>query len=355
MHAKRYWPAAITTILWPFGLLESVEFHNLWEIGEDGHTPMMRLLNLWEFPDMKMEHIFGCPVYNLDSKLQSSSIGPPKWDPRTRLGIYVGRSPYHAGSVALVLNPRTGHVSPQYHLVFGDDFSTVPFMHSNDVPNHWEALVKSSTELATDEDFSIVETWYEQSMNEFDIEKENASFEPQQELDQSIKKISFADPPVEGKESKPGVLTKVVEEKEPEPELQEVTQVSEGESNPLVDEFINLETTGLGRSPRTNKGGPLSKGCFFSKVFTMIPTIVFMLYSHINEALCYTSKLVSYLQALNTYYDGTINLIHNYAMTTLKNNDNDVYTFKDMLKQEDRMEFIKAMFEELDGHHSRGH
>ena len=83
---------------------------------------MMRMLDLWEFPDMKMEHTFGCPVYILDSKLQSSSIGPPKWDPRTRLGIYVGRSPYHAGSVALVLNPRTGHVSPQYHLVFDDDF-----------------------------------------------------------------------------------------------------------------------------------------------------------------------------------------------------------------------------------------
>jgi len=165
LHAKRYWPAAITTMLWPFALLASVEFHNLWEIGENGQTPMMKLLNLWEFPDMKMEHTFGCPVYILDSKLQSSSIGPPKWDPRTRLGIYVGRSPYHAGSVALVLNPRTGHVSPQYHLVFDDDFSTVPFMHSNDVPDHWEALVKSSTELATDEDFSLVETWYEQSMN----------------------------------------------------------------------------------------------------------------------------------------------------------------------------------------------
>ena len=148
---------------------------------EDGRTPMMRMLDLWEFPDMEMEHTFGCPVYILDSKLQSSSIGPPKWDPRTRLGIYVGRSPYHAGSVALVLNPRTGHVSPQYHLVFDDDFSTVPFMHSNDVPHHWEVLVKSSTELAMDEDFSLVETWYEQSMNEFDLEKEKVSFEPQQD------------------------------------------------------------------------------------------------------------------------------------------------------------------------------
>ena len=168
---------------------------------------MMRLLDLWEFPDMKMEHTFGCPVYILDSKLQSSSIGPPKWDPRTRLGIYVGRSPYYAESVALVLNPRTDYVLPQYYLVFVDDFSTVPFMHSNDIPDHWGALVKSSTESSTDEDFSLVETWYEQSMNEFDLEKEMASSEPQQELDQPIKKVSFADTPVEETGSKSEVST----------------------------------------------------------------------------------------------------------------------------------------------------
>ena len=31
----------------------------------------------------------------------------------------------HARSVALVLNPRTGHVSPQFHLKFDDFFETV--------------------------------------------------------------------------------------------------------------------------------------------------------------------------------------------------------------------------------------
>jgi len=64
---------------------------------------------------------------------------------------------------------------------------------------------------------------------------------------------------------------------------------------------------------------------------------------------------MNHLQALNTYFDGTINLTHNYVMTTLKNSDNDVYTYKNMLEQEDRMEFIKAMFEELDDHNDRGH
>ena len=41
LHAKRYWPAVITTMLWPFALLTAAENHNLWHVKEDGQTPMM--------------------------------------------------------------------------------------------------------------------------------------------------------------------------------------------------------------------------------------------------------------------------------------------------------------------------
>ena len=59
LHAKRYWPTVISTMLWPYNLLAFVEFHNLWGIGEDNKTPMMRLLRLKECPDLKMEYTFG--------------------------------------------------------------------------------------------------------------------------------------------------------------------------------------------------------------------------------------------------------------------------------------------------------
>ena len=39
--------------------------------------------------------------------------------------MYLGPSPNPARSVALVLNPRTGHVSPQFHVKFDDFFETV--------------------------------------------------------------------------------------------------------------------------------------------------------------------------------------------------------------------------------------
>ena len=69
---------------------------------------------------------FFCPVYVLDSRAQSAGgPGLPKWEPRCRIGVYLGHSPFHAGSVALVFNPTTGLVSTQFHVVFDESFSTV--------------------------------------------------------------------------------------------------------------------------------------------------------------------------------------------------------------------------------------
>ena len=98
-------------------------------------------------------HTFGCPCYVLDSRLQTNPKGVPKWDPRARLGIYLGKSPAHAGNVALALNPKTGLVSPQYHVLFDDDFTTVPHLRKVTVPPNWEKLVLGSREHSTDDFF----------------------------------------------------------------------------------------------------------------------------------------------------------------------------------------------------------
>jgi elongation factor G len=65
--------------------------------------------------------------------------------------------------VALVFNPRTGRVSPQYHVVFDDTFSTVPFMDNGTVPPHWADLHKHSTKRATDEEFNFDEEWMKEN------------------------------------------------------------------------------------------------------------------------------------------------------------------------------------------------
>ncbi len=50
-------------------------------------------------------------------------------------------------------------MSPQYHIVFDDTFSTIPYMDADTVPPHWEDLLKHSSKKATDEEFSLAEDW----------------------------------------------------------------------------------------------------------------------------------------------------------------------------------------------------
>ena len=85
----------------------------------------------------------------------------PEWEPQARIGIYVCHFPAHAVSVALVLNPKTGLVSPQYHVVYDDQFSTVHHMRDLTVPPNWAQLVQNSSELVTTEQYALTKTWFE--------------------------------------------------------------------------------------------------------------------------------------------------------------------------------------------------
>jgi hypothetical protein len=98
----------------------------------------------------------------------------PKWEPQACMGIYVGWSPSHASNVALVLNPRTGHILPQFHVVFDDDFTTVKYLWKMTVPPHWAELVRSSAEIQLYTKHQAT-TW--QSLPELDKEVGNFSYE----------------------------------------------------------------------------------------------------------------------------------------------------------------------------------
>jgi hypothetical protein len=77
----------------------------------------------------------------------SNPTNEPKWEPCARMGIYDGRSPSHAENVSLILNPRTGHVSPQFIVVYNNDFTTVPYLRNATVPPHWVEIVKASSTI----------------------------------------------------------------------------------------------------------------------------------------------------------------------------------------------------------------
>jgi hypothetical protein len=99
-----------------------------------------------------------CPCYVLDSRLHNvGSIELPKWERRSNICVYLGHSLFHAGSVALVYNPPAGHVSSQYHVVFDDDFTTVPYMEAGTIPPHWSDLLQYSSELASKHALNLVQ------------------------------------------------------------------------------------------------------------------------------------------------------------------------------------------------------
>ena len=96
----------------------------------------------------------------LSTRLQNArGVGPPKWEPRSHIGIYLRLLPFHAGSVALVWNPTTGRVSPQYHVVFDEKFKTAPYMEAGTILLNWDDLVKYSSEMATAKYVNLADTW----------------------------------------------------------------------------------------------------------------------------------------------------------------------------------------------------
>ena len=124
-------------MLWPFALKSAQDYLNQLNVNLQGITPDMRYYEVEAMTLCLREfHTFGCSGYILDSRPQINPKGVPKWEPRMRLGIYLGQSPAHAANVALVLNPKTGLAYPQFHVVFYDNFTTVPHLRKDRVsPN----------------------------------------------------------------------------------------------------------------------------------------------------------------------------------------------------------------------------
>ena len=107
-----------------YALRTANEVRNATPMDNQTKTPMELFTQVEIAPKLKHFHTFGCPTYILDNKLQGNQA-IQKWQARSRLGIYLGPSPNHSRSISLILNPRTGHTLPQYHVKHDDFFETV--------------------------------------------------------------------------------------------------------------------------------------------------------------------------------------------------------------------------------------
>jgi hypothetical protein len=75
-------------------------------------------------------HPLFCPVYVFDRRMQEGT-SPPKWTKRTKQKVSVGHLHQYSKSVQMVWDPKTKLVSPQFHVMFDDNFDTVKAPYPN--------------------------------------------------------------------------------------------------------------------------------------------------------------------------------------------------------------------------------
>ena len=151
IHAMMHWPELITETLWPYALRLAVDLHNHTP-GVSGLTPEEIFTGIKHRNRLADFHSFGCPIFVLDPTLQQGHK-IPRWKPRSRVGIYLGFSPDHASSVPLVLSTTTGLVSPQFHVVYDDYFTTTKCLQTNTLPSNWTTLLETSHNKYVDDNF----------------------------------------------------------------------------------------------------------------------------------------------------------------------------------------------------------
>ena len=150
IHFAMHWPQAADTNLWPFAVDQALYIWNRIPDMKTRLAPSDLFASLLHFGnnDLQRLHVFRCPCYVLDAKLQDGKK-VPKWSRRSRRAIYLGVSKVHSSTVHMVLNIDTGKVSPQFHLIFDDTFSTV-YSDGQFDPDVWDSLVTSNLELHHD-------------------------------------------------------------------------------------------------------------------------------------------------------------------------------------------------------------
>ena len=125
LHAAIHWPEMADPSLWPMAVQHAMFLHNHVPSPSTGLCPHYLFFKTrWSQTKFLDLHVWGCPVYVLDKTL-SDGKKLPRWMPRSHCEVFMGLSPKHSSTIPLVLNPGTGAITPQYHVVFDNEFTTI--------------------------------------------------------------------------------------------------------------------------------------------------------------------------------------------------------------------------------------
>lgn len=354
-HGQHMWPEVVKKAFWPFAYKASCRIRNKFKLDGTGISPEEKLSGVRGQKTTKHEHPLFCPVYTLHKKLQGGIGGIPKWEPKSNAGVYLGHSPEHSSDVALVLDLNTGLVSPQFHVVFDDTFSTVEYIRNAKELSNWENLCKYHTEnYSIDEEITTSET---EAAKRVTTEWENSNEDSQgqdvipDEASEGAPTTSPSDNPTED-----------VEHSEVGPIL-----ASEG-ANTLASG--RTQDDGLWRSLQTRKAptryndpaqesGPLRQALsFVASFFTEVKgpgNLYVAMKAQLNEALStHLEKEMAYEKLVELNVDGSFNFKHPLSFVT-QAGKNDTYYFSQAMQEPDRDQFIAAMIKEINDHESNHH
>ena len=153
LHAMVHWPEETSLELWPFAVEYAVHLWNLLPREPSGLSPTELFYGVKSHhSSLKNAKVFGCPTYVLDPRLQDGKK-IPKWEPRSKVGQFVGRSAVHSSTVGLIRNIETGKVSAQFHVVYDNHFSTCSVTQeqtATSFPKEWLDLFEYKRECHFD-------------------------------------------------------------------------------------------------------------------------------------------------------------------------------------------------------------
>ena len=124
IHASMHWPEAFKMDLWPFAMDYAALLYNNTPGLKSGRAPIEKLTGVrFNCQILSRAKVWGCPAFVLSAKLQDSKK-IPKFQPRARLGQFLGFSTQHSSLIGNIRNLQTGHVSPQWHVAYDELFET---------------------------------------------------------------------------------------------------------------------------------------------------------------------------------------------------------------------------------------
>ncbi len=357
LHASTHWKQGIDSTMWPMAVQYAAYVSNILPRSNNispcdlffGATiPRHKLLNL---------HVWGCPVYVLNPTLQAGNK-IPRWEPRSKCGVFCGLSTVHSSEVPQVLNLTTGSKTTQFHVVFDDHFSTAPSIaREEEPPSNWNDLCLENTEyIPVDSPAQLSPEWLaesDQARASRTVTRANRVRQDLQATDalhpQSLDPLRLPHASVEGSQPSAGVSrqseeaqgTSSAEGGALTAPSQSGTSTSEGGSS-AVSDLPAPTTTGLRRSASRNKGQYQSTR-YINEVFLSAVDQIGSLDEYGN-ALMYLAELSSDI----TTYESDISDARVYnAKYNKKSHDPDSPTFKEAMASMEADKYIEAMKEEI--------